>query len=165
VTGHGDSVGQQPVVIISVVLSNNALLLDAIQQARRCTAVISFSTDGLPDMSSLVMSRTRPDQADLTKQMLQQCSMFPWQLGFQNASVLMKQLPKLSRIWRSNELYRVVGQDEYNDVIKDFWSSEGNRLFQHSGQIVGSCGKKMQQLTLLGRTWSSLLPMCQAVHY
>lgn len=90
-----------------------------IQQARRCTAVASLSTDGLQDMSSLVMSRTSPDQADLTKQMLLQCSTFSWQLDFQNASVLMKQLPKLSRIWCSIELYRVVGQGEYNDVIKD----------------------------------------------
>jgi hypothetical protein len=94
-------------------------MLDATQQARKCTAVITLSTDGLQDMSSLVMSRTSPDQADLTQQILQQCSIFPWQLSFQNASVLMKQLPKLSRIWRSIELYRVVGQNEYNDVIKD----------------------------------------------
>ena len=35
---------------------------------------------------------------------------------------------------KSKRLYRGVGQDEYNDVIKGLWLPEGNRLFQHSGK-------------------------------
>ncbi len=36
--------------------------------------------------------------------------------------------PKLKRS------YKGVRQDEYNDVIKNLWLPEGNRLFQQSGK-------------------------------
>ncbi len=31
-------------------------------------------------------------------------------------------------------LHKEVGQDEYNDLIKEHWVPEGNRLFQQAGK-------------------------------
>ena len=39
---------------------------------------------------------------------------------------------------KSKRPYKGVGQDEYNDVIRELWVPEGNRLFQHSGKWAGN---------------------------
>ena len=53
---------------------------------------------------------------------------------------------------KSKRLYRGDWQDEYNDVMKELWLPEGDRLFQHSDKL--SSNWQLQQSNATARTTS-----------